>query len=279
MLTRYERFTFRTIIRVESNRRSRQQWLSATALSGDDVKRFQLLLSLGLASSLLLAACGGDDDDSGDDDTGDTPSATQTTASGETPSGGDATNTAEPDDDDDNGNGNGGGSELEERIRDLAGRSFQATYEVTTTVEGSEQTGTIVMAQDEPRFATVMELSDGTIAIIENDEGSFSCFGAGTVGICSRAADGQGSIFDLREVTDDAGDLASYNKIEDRNINGRDSDCWQGTEPESGVESTFCLSKDDGVLTLTSTGEFEMVLTDYSDDIDDELFELPYPVQ
>lgn len=253
----------------------------ATAPSGDDVKRIQLLLSLGLASSLLLAACGGDDDDSGDDDTGDTPSATQS-ASGETPSGGDATNTPETDDDDDdddNGNGNGGGSELEERIRDLAGKRFQATYEVTTTVDGSEQTGTITMAQDEPRFATVMELTDGTIAIIENDEGSFSCFGADTVGICNRAAGGQGSIFDLREVADDAGDLSSYSKIDDRNINGRDSDCWEGTEPESGVESTFCISKDDGVLTLTSTGEFEMALTDYSEDIDDELFELPYPVQ
>ncbi len=241
------------------------------------MKRIQLLLSLGIASALLLAACVGDDD-SGDDDSGDNPSATQTTASGETPSGGDPTNTPETNDDDDDDNGNGNGiSELQDRIQDLAGKTFQASYEVVTEVGGAEQTGTITIAQDEPRFATVMELSDGTIAIIENEDGSFSCFGSANFGTCTRSGGDQGSIFDLREITEDAGDLGSYNKIDDRDVNGRDSECWQGTE--AGVESTFCIGKEDGFLTYTESSGFTMSLTDYSDDVDDEIFELPYPVQ
>lgn len=244
------------------------------------MKRILLLLSLGLVSAMLLAACGGDDD-SGDDDSGDTPSATETPANGETPSGGDATNTPEPDDDDDNGgNGNGGdGGELADLITDLAGKTFQASYEITTESQGTEQTGSMTIAQDAPRFATIMELEDGTIAIIEDETGSYSCFGAGTFGTCTRGSDPQGSIFDLREVSEDAGDLGAYDKIDDRDVNGRDSACWQGTDPDSGVESVFCVSKDDGVITYTSSSGFEMSLTDYSDNVDDEIFELPYAVQ
>ncbi len=241
------------------------------------MKRIQLLLSLGLASALLLTACGGDDDDDNGDNGngGNTPGATQTTTSGGTPSGGDATNTPSS-----GGNGNGnGGSELEDAIRNLAGKSFTASYEIVTTVEGSDQTGTITIVQDEPRFATVMQLTSGTIAIIENESGSFSCFGSGTFGTCNRGDQTLGSVFDLREVADDAGDLSSYNQIDDRTINGRDSRCWQGTDPESELETTFCVSKRDGLLTFSGAEGFEMSLVDFSDDIDEDLFELPYPVQ
>lgn len=241
------------------------------------MKRLQLLLSLGLASTLLLAACGGDDDDDDGGDATNTPAASQTTSGGGTPSDGEtpqATNTPEDDDDDDD-NGDGG-SALEEALRDLADRKFQATYEMSAEVDGAKQTGTMIIAQDKPRFATIMEFSEGTIAIIETEEGAYSCFGAGDFGTCTRGDTGEGSIFDLRDISDEAGDLSGFDKVEDRNINGRDSSCWTGVEGESEIETTFCISKSDGILTFSGSEDIEIALTDFSEDVDDEVFELPY---
>lgn len=228
---------------------------------------------------MVLAACGGDDDDDDGGDATNTPDTTQTTTGG-TPSGNEspeATNTPEDDDDDDDNGGNGGdgGSELERAIRNLADRKFQATYELSGEVDGVKQTGTMIIAQDKPRFATIMEFEEGKIAIIETEDGAYSCFGSGDFGTCTRG-EGDGSLFDLRDISDDAGDLSGFERVADREVNGRDSSCWMGVEDETNIETTFCISKSGGLLTFSGSEDIEISLTDFKETIDAELFELPY---
>ncbi len=229
------------------------------------MKRIQLLLSLGLASALLLAACGGNDDDNGDGaDSGNTPANGEQGATN-TPSNG--------------GGGNGGdASELEDLIGRLVDRTFKATFESKTMDEGVEQTGTMSIAQDRPRYAMTIATPDGDFGVYENSEGTFSCFGSDGFGQCSRGSLLGGSIFDLRNIAEDEDDLSTYRRVDDRNVGGRDSRCWQGVDSETNTQTVVCLSKSDGFLTYIGSEGFEMTLQEFSNNVSDEDFELPYSV-
>jgi hypothetical protein len=252
--------------------------VGAQLRTGEVVKRISMLLSLGLASALVLAACGGDDDNGNNGaDAGNTPASGQTTT-GNTPTngGGQATNTPSSDP----GGGNGGdASELEDLLGRFVDRTFKATFATSFTDEGVTQEGTITIAQDAPRYAMSMESPEGDFGVYENEDGSFSCFGSEGFGQCSRGSLLSGSFFDIRDVAEDEADLTSYRRIEDRNVGGRDSRCWQGIDSETNSENTVCLSKADGILTYVGGDGFEMTLQDFSSTVSDEDFKLPYSVR
>ena len=238
------------------------------------MKRIQLLISLGLASALLLAACGGDDDGSGAD-SGTTPGAGQT-ATNNTPTDGGTQPTNPPSD---GGGGNAGDTaELEQLLRRLVDGTFKATFETVFENEGVEERGTMTLAQDPPRYSMRIESPDGLLGIFENEEGSFSCFGSDGFGQCSRGSLVGGSFFDIRDVAEDTADLATYRRIDDRTVNGRDSRCWQGTDSATNSETVVCLAKSGGFVTYVSGDGTEMTLQEYSDRPSDDDFELPFPV-
>lgn len=243
----------------------------------------RILLSLGLAATLLLGACGGDDDD--DDDSGDT---TATTAAGQsatsegTGTTGEATKPADATKEPTTDSGGSGASipdDLKEVLGDFASAEFTATYELKTSA--GDGTNTVVQKGD--KYAATMALGGTDVTIIVDGDVSYTCFNVAGAGTCTKGdggVAGEGDVPDLRDFTALAEEAsAEYKSIDDREVNGFDSKCWEVTDSASNTAVVMCIAEDEKTVSLVESEGFTMELKEYSKDVDDSAFEPPYPVQ
>jgi hypothetical protein len=248
-------------------------------VDGGEVKipRFLVLIfaALMLAAGTAFVACN-DDDDNGDA----TPTPVIDNGNG-----------------DDNGNGNGviGDSDLERAANQFLNSTFRIVY--TTRGEFFGDVGEdaeFVMYKDGTdrfRFDITGEEDGESVAliVIQTADASYMCFeGAGELG--EFFGNGEGVCFsdepddinpfedlvqELRDFADDYEVLGTSS----RNIAGRNADCFELREIETGDEQEICFS--DGLLLYfedrTDGTTFEA--TDISTSVRDSDFDPPFPVE
>lgn len=236
----------------------------------------RVLLSLGLAATLLLGACGGDDDD---DDSGDT---TATTAAGQsaTSEGTGTTGGATKEPTKDSG---GSGASIPDDLKKILGDFESAAFTATYDLKTSAGTGTNTVVQKGDKYAATMGLGGTDVTIIVDGDVSYTCFKIAGTGTCTKTeggAAGEGDVPDLRDFTALAEDVsAEFKAVDDRKVNGFDSKCWEVTDSASDSTVLMCVAEDEKTVSLVESEGFTMELKKYSKDVDESAFEPPFPVQ
>ncbi|WP_322796375.1 hypothetical protein [Tepidiforma sp.] len=233
--------------------------------------RLRLLAAAVLAAGVVLAACGGDDD--GDTSTPAAPGGSGNTATAAAPLPA-STRPASPAPTQASA---GSGSAREEFInaaREARSAKFTATY----TIASSEMKGTMTFAQDGEKFAFKMDASGAVIAVINAEGATYTCFGAGTTGTCTRGEpDPSLTSFDPAAALEGVDQAGTVERAGDRTVGGYASACWKSAGTSG--ELTICIARKEKVLTLVEGAGAKMELQDYSGSVDSKLFEPPYPVQ
>ncbi|MGE0599330.1 MAG: hypothetical protein AB7J35_07195 [Dehalococcoidia bacterium] len=248
--------------------------------------KLRYLLSLSLVGVLLLGACGGDDDDNSGDDSGGA-AATSTSPS-------DATKTSEQPtfSTSDNKTPSGGSSGSEsanssfEKLAEAAlSKTYQATYDMELTLNGEVQKGTATYANKSPNFAAILSLSGGTagslkLTLINDGKDSYVCTDFGIGGNCSKSSGGiADSGVDIKKQLEGATTGKEIKEVEKRTIAGRTARCFEATDTTTKAVTTYCMdAKDNIMLALETGGTMKLTATEVSTNVDDKLFELPYPV-
>jgi hypothetical protein len=235
-------------------------------------RRWQALLALPLAATLLLAACGGDDDPpAGPNGSNDSPAATATKPT-EGTTGSPAANTTPT------RAADSGGDDLPADLQRLASHMEKAKYTATYRMVAQGVESEFTIAQDPPKFYMAGNLGGSELVIIDDGKDTITCFKAGATGMCSKAGTGGQGLFDLRDLASDVDVKSEYKKVDSRRVAGFDSQCWEVGVKDAG-RSTICFAKNEGVMTSMETTGMTMELTDYRKDFDAKLLEPPFPVQ
>lgn len=234
--------------------------------------RMRLLAASTLAAALVLAACGGDDDD-GDTSTPAAPGGGGETATAAAPSPA-STRPGSPAPTQASG---GSGSARDEFIK-AASEARSARYTATYSIESSEMKGTMTFAQDGKKFAFKMDASGAVIAVINAEDATYTCFGAGGSGTCTKGEpDPSLTTFDPAAALEGVDQAGTVERVGERTVGGYASACWKSAGTSG--EMTICIAKKEKVLTLVEGAGAKMELQNYSGSVDSKLFEPPYPVQ
>lgn len=251
------------------------------------------ILAAGIAlamSAALFAACGGDDDDGDDNgDNGDnTPVATRTAASA-----GDDTPEPAPTDDAPPGDPGDDGDVAE--IKELAGKFVQATftanYELTGAPGESLAQGTITLTKrGSERFRFDLTSSEGQLIFIQTPDITASCLtDASLLGVEFDIPEGEGVCFEqalggqgLGNFAEDFqafvdGDVAVLETSE-RTIVGETVKCYL-TREENEEVTNVCINNDGILLAVESPDGSRLEASDFSTDVDDGEFELPWEIR
>ena len=243
--------------------------------------RWLLVVLFVLLSSVLLWACGGDEEEK--------PGAT-TAPAATSPAEGTAPAEESPEADR-TPQAQGDVGEFGDLAEKFAEATFKATYEIASTGGEQDLAGTMTWYKkgDDVRVDIESEIEGETesATIIERGDQSYFCSQIpelGEGGTCFQspegsddiAADFVGSVGEL--FTDPDVEIVS---TESRDVAGQEVDCFVVHDPALEGDTEVCLTGDGVPLASRSTtnGE-EMVLeaTDFSREVSDQDFELPYPV-
>lgn len=239
--------------------------------------KLRMLMTLALAGILTAAACGGDDDSG--DDTANNPGGEITKAAGKgTPSSGNG-GSATP--------GSGGSDPVSSLLADASDKTYSVTYKVAFTIDGKTQEGEMTFAQEPPKSVMKIAISGSEdfdeLIMIDDGKDSFTCFKSGDSGQCLKSLGAGGlsenfTLFDMKKVTQRVKEDKNVKEVSSQKIAGRDSRCFEGAFDETNEQSTVCIDKRGGILTLVESKSTTVKATAISDKVDGKLFEPPYPV-
>lgn len=258
--------------------------------------RFLLIAALVAIPAVAFAACGGDDDDATPSTTAQPTSAAASTgqvSSGSTPGGSSTQSVA--------GTLSGSGADdFKKLTADLAKKTYQATYDFSTTGAGQPFKGTLTIAQKPPQTAYKFASAPGSVALdftaISNATDSYFCLKAGTDGYCTKsgAADSPfGALASLGDIESLLGDLGTNTQITETkgaSIAGRDGRCFDikstGSDASVPALTTACFDKKDGILLQTEVKDMgsagtgvSVKATKVDSSVDSSLFNPPYKIQ
>lgn len=223
-----------------------------------EMKRNTWLLTLALAATLAFTGCGG-----GSPDGGDGSSSSSSSSSSGSSGGSSNASSAMP-------------ADLKKALESQEKRSFTAMY--SFAMVGSAKTD-LKWAQkgENSVFVSMGTAEEIQLISIRQGESSYSCTrlvsGNGT---CEKVKSTAGSTLSFDDVAEDLRGVSAYKKAADKNVNGRDSQCWElfGTD-----KWNVCVAKKDGEITLLEFREYTIELKEFSGSADDKLFTPPYPVE
>jgi hypothetical protein len=192
----------------------------------------------------------------------------------------------------DNKNTAAGGSAQEELAK-LADSWSKGTARITYHMSGTgaeqlSDTGKMVLIWKYPRSriditdssgATVSIISDAKTTLFCTNEGEPQCISfANDAGVGLGGADFAGLVNPetLAGIAQEVQDL----KASDRKIAGQDARCFGGTDQQGGT-GEICFSKAGLLLLITGgddAGSFSMEATEISKDVQDSVFNPPFPV-
>jgi hypothetical protein len=238
-------------------------------------------------AALALAACGGDDDDS---KTTDKTEATATTSSGDNKTTSQPTTQADATKAAGDGQVTGSGADaLKKLAKDLSGKTYQVTYDFTSTEAGKQpQKSSITVAQKPPKTLTSSDnfsVSGTATAFVFINDGtnSFTCFkDASGAGQCIKskadASSNLGDVFSLKSLLNNLTDDIDVKAAGSKTIAGIDSQCFDAKGADG--DGTGCFSKKDGLMTYflqkeTAGTTLEISATKVSTSVDDSLFVPP----
>lgn len=246
---------------------------------------FLQVVAAGLIA-IAAASCGGGDDDD-DDDNGDDDAETTATADATTPGGNGSTTVTET------ATPGSAGSPLD-RLRE-ASEGQPETYLATYQITGGGMDASFTIAAKPPRSLFAIEgTSDGeatNFVIIQDADYNYICSEESGAGQCIQTAASDDSMLaglgdllsfnatdELVRIAEDEG--LELNEADGRTINGQDADCYEFSGADG--DGIACVGEDsDRLLYLEATEEgekFTYELTEYTEDVDDEEFEPPFPV-
>jgi hypothetical protein len=232
--------------------------------------RWLLVVLFVVTSSVLVWACGG-----GGGQESKTPTApAAATSPGETPQ------------------AQGDVGEFGDLAKKFAEATFRATYQVASTGGEQELSGTMTWYKkgEDVRVDLETEVQGETesASIIQRAGQSYFCAQIPELG-------GSGTCFQSLEESGDvtAGFISSLDELltnpeaeivssESRDVAGQRVDCFVVRDPNLEADSEVCLTEDGVPLaskSTTSGEETTLEATDFSREVSDQDFELPYPVQ
>ncbi|MEX2238895.1 MAG: hypothetical protein WEB00_15325 [Dehalococcoidia bacterium] len=263
--------------------------------------RLRYLALLGAAVSMLLfaAACSGDDDDSSTstpteteeegNGAGDDDDATEPEDSGDA----DATEDADDGDDDATADEGGGGVGLPEDLQALLGDldTFTAEYDFEVTGDGAFD-GQLTLTSDAGNLRLDFTSDDGDGTVIITGEASYFCAEglSGGDDACFEFPGGEDLDQSGIPFADIFGDLLtggtaegiSIEDADDQEVAGEQASCFTLTQQDIEGEALVCFA-DNGIPVLVDGSgegqEFHLEATDISEDVADDAFEPPYPIE
>jgi hypothetical protein len=164
-------------------------------------------------------------------------------------------------------------------------KTYQAKYDVEISSSGINQKGTAVFANKSPKFASTIKLNTAgvefAITIINDGKDTYFCNDIGAGGSCSKDSSlGQAAGVDVKKAVEEARKGNDVKELEKRTIAGRAARCFETKDPNTGSVSSFCLDEKDSItLFFNIGGVTKMTATEVTSNVDDKLFELPFPVK
>ena len=237
--------------------------------------------------ALVLSACGGGDDDDGGEDN-ETPAATEAPSDD-----GD-----EGEDDGETGEDDGGGAgseEIDALLQRFGDSTFRADYEVTgiTSADLGFEDPVFTMYKDgreRLRFdiSGIIEGEEVAIIFIENAEAGGFCV-RGDIGLPIEGG-ADGACFTDSQLGEQLGSISdNFDELEntdfdvldesERQIAGQDAQCYRLKDLSDQTESDVCVNDDGALLYLSDEDGTVFEATDFSAEVSDSDFDLPYEVQ
>ena len=257
------------------------------------MRRWLGFAALALLALALVACSGDDDDDDGGDDADSTATATATSSDGDGGDDADGSSDDGDSDGDDGDNADGDGAEaFGELLQRFGDAEFRVQYQMTAeSADGETFSGLVTWYRSSDgrvRFDFESDpdsAEEFSMISIVTEEGSYLC--TGLLGGNSCFEFGAGGGIGIPDPS--APILAEVERLEDlqglgdtsrREINGVDATCVEIDEEGSVGEACF---SDGGVMLLVDVespdGNTRMEFLDLSEDVSDEDFEPPYPIQ
>lgn len=184
-----------------------------------------------------------------------------------------------------------GAAALKALSKDLTGKTYRVTYEMTVTSSTDTLKGKLTLAQKPPKSLTVFDITESSdplekVILISDGKTTLTCFGDPTGGgTCIKAkqtADDEplGSIISVQAVLGDLESSVDVTEAGSQTIAGADSRCFNVTETD-GNKGVACFTKKDGILTFlrgkdeTAGSQTSLKATTVGSDVPDSLFEAP----